>query len=340
MALERRAERVRVVVAGDEKEVAAIRRVQRGVESGLPRICDGAGRQSLHGIGVVWMRPPQVALVQVPVPFEVIGKQYRVNDGRVGIEPHLFLQSIVKDTSDARPLLRLPRLLLHDAGQRDRLQLVELHRGKPLRLGVLPRLLEARHHHLRDARAARAARKRIGIGKEKPFQVLAGNAQLASHRRIARQLEEVVRGTHARLADDPCDLVDAQPLRHREVVHLDIAADQLPQHLVGEQRPVELVFAGFDVRAAPEPMQVRVETVRVGDDARVREQPRQRVRADPRRDRDGALFLAERRGGELPLVVQAPGENAQRGKQDEGENPEDEAFHRLRKLHDLGIGRL
>src|SRR6202171_1826662 len=325
MALERRAERVRVVVARDEKEVAAIRRVQRRVESGLAGIGNGARRQSLPGIGVVWMLPPQVGLVQVPVPFEVIGKQYRINDGRVGIEPHVLLQSIVKDARDARPLLRLSCLLLHDAGQRDRLQLVELHPGKPLRLGVLPRLVEARHHRLRDAQASHRARHRIGIGKEKPLQVLAGNAQLASHRRIARQLEEIVRGTHARLADDPRDLVDAQPLRRREVVELDVAVDQFPQHLVGEQRPVELIFAGFDVRAAPEPMQVRVEAVRIGDDAGVREQPHQRVRADARWNGDGARSPPAGRGGELPLVVEGPGEDAESGQQDEGERPEDKA---------------
>jgi len=197
-----------------------------------------------------------------------------------------------------------------------------------LRFRVLPRFLEAEDHRLHDAATPRTAGQRVRIRKEIALERRPRHAVLLRRERIAHDLEEIGRGAQAGGRHDRRDLVGTESFRGREPIQLHLTADELADHLVRQQGAVELVFAGLGMRVPPEPAQVREEAIGVGNDARVREEPSERVRSRPRRDVHRARSLAESRRGEPALVDQAPADDGHGRDQSKGEEPEDRAFHR------------
>ena len=274
------------------------------------------------------MRDGEIALVDVVVPLVVMREQQGVDHRRVGLQAHPLLQPVVEDTGDPGPLLRPSRLLLDDAGERHSLQLIQVHGVGALRFGKLPRFLEAEDHRLHDASASRRVGHGVRIRKEIALERRPRHAVLLRRERIAHDLEEIGRGAQAGGRHDRRDLVGTEPFRGREPIQLHLTADELADHLVRQQGAVELVLAGLGMRVPPEPAQVREEAIGVGNDARVREEPSERVRSCPRRDVHRARSLAESRRGEPALVDQAPADDGHGRDQSKGQEPEDRAFHR------------
>ena len=131
-----------MVVPRDEEEVVAGHRVQRRFQRRLSGIGDGTRRKALDDVRIVRMRHREIGLVDVVVPLVVVREQQRVDHRRVGLQAHPLLQTVVEDAGDPRALVGPAGLLLDDAGERYRLELVEADGGQALHLRMLPGLAE------------------------------------------------------------------------------------------------------------------------------------------------------------------------------------------------------
>ena len=117
MLVERIGEDVAAGSVRDEIEVLAAGRIGDRLERRLARIGDRPRRQAVDDVGVVGRRLVELGLGD-RVAERSLAEHQAVNDRRIGLEPHVLLQPVDEDAGDARPLVRLARLLLDDRGER------------------------------------------------------------------------------------------------------------------------------------------------------------------------------------------------------------------------------
>src|SRR5258708_15525616 len=105
------------VVPAHEVELRDLGRIEDRAQGLASRGGDGPGREAGNAIRVVGGVDAEVRLVDLPVPGP--RQAQGVDDGGVGLERHLLAQAIEEDGGNARTLLALGRLELHERGQGD-----------------------------------------------------------------------------------------------------------------------------------------------------------------------------------------------------------------------------
>src|SRR6202012_5171447 len=128
-----------------------------------------SGRQAIDRVGVIRRRLQYFAALDRPAE-RALAADETVDDGRVGLQLHLFLQAVGEHGGDAAALVGAAGLFLDDRGQR--YQLLRRFQGN-IRTSMLPDLgdqtLLCRLHALDHLLARGATRELVSLRQQGAF---------------------------------------------------------------------------------------------------------------------------------------------------------------------------
>ena len=107
MLVQRLRERVAAGAVGDEIELLRPHRVRRRLERRFARIADRSRRQAVDIVGVVRRRLIEFGLGD-RMAERSLAEHQPVDDRRIRLQPHVFLQAIDEDAGDPRRSSALP----------------------------------------------------------------------------------------------------------------------------------------------------------------------------------------------------------------------------------------